>query len=497
MPRISDIVLDDETIQLMRASPAWYAYVTSEGTWYPAPHHLLLSEALVDVAEGRCPRLIVVEPPRHGKSEFISVKFPQWLFGKRPTTKIICSSYAGGLSRDFSWRARDEFAEWGPQVFGYGIDPRGNAAADNWSVYDVHTGRITGGRYLATGIRGSVTGRGANVLLIDDPVKDDRDANSRNIRRQTIEWYKATASTRLERDHAEIIVMTRWHENDLVGYLLSEMRSNPRAPRWRVLRLPAVAEVPSEEWPADPLGRIPGDPLWPEMFDRDRLAEIKENLGAYWWNALYQGRPSEPEGAIFKRQWFRYFDLRKVGDEFVFVLFDENGKVVGRVPKAKCRIFSVADLAISTDSAADYTVVSTFAVTPDRQLLVLDVRRGHLEATDQITLIVDVNAKWRPGRLLIESVSYQRSLVSLVLQKGVPAVPVYPDRDAHARAVLPATLMAAGRIFFRRGAPWLYEWEDELLSFIAGKEAEHDDQVDTLSYGALEISTAGPSVIGL
>jgi predicted phage terminase large subunit-like protein len=483
--------LELSTRALAHSSPAWYAYITSGGLWVPAPHLLMLSEWLVDVAEGRRKRIIVEMPPRHGKSVMISEKFPQWYMGRFPDRQVILASYSGGLTRGWSSRARDGLAEHGPWIFGVGVDPK-RAANNRWGLVSKATGRSTRGGLIAAGVRSGITGRGADLFVIDDPIKDDKEANSKSQRKGVIEWFRSTASTRLEPNSAMIVLMTRWHEGDLAGFLQHEMATDAKAEQWDVLSLPAICEVDNDQ-----LGRKEGEALWPERFDESALEDKKRRVGSYWWNALYQQHPSAVEGAVFKRAWFHYFEIRNVGGREIYCLSNVDGHVVQRWGADVCTRFCTMDLAITVGNASDWTVLSTWAITPDKQLLLLDVERHRLEGPDQVTLAKAVYQRWRPSVMWVEGVQYQQSFVQHALRAGLPTKAIYPDRDKHSRAMLPATYMEAGRIYFRRGAAWLSAWEDELLSFIAGKEAEHDDQVDTLSYAALQLAPSGGRVYRL
>lgn len=268
--------------------------------YQPAPHHERIAAALERVATGECQRLMLFMPPRHGKSELASVRFPAWYLGKFPDRKFIAASYAANLSFRFSRRARNLIASPTYQELFPGVQIAGDASAVAfWAI----AGRE--GEYSAAGIGSGITGTGADVLLIDDPVKDAAEALSMTYREAAYEWFTSTAFTRLdEAAGAIIVIQTRWHEDDLAGKLLADaIDGGEFAPGWEVLSFPALAEE------GDALGRAPGQALWPVRFPERRLQEIRTTVGPNWWEALYQQRPPEALGG----RYFRAFQPQKQG----------------------------------------------------------------------------------------------------------------------------------------------------------------------------------------
>jgi predicted phage terminase large subunit-like protein len=262
-----------------------------------APLHAQIAARLEEVEAGRCKRLIVECPPRHGKSELVSVRFPAWYLGRNPQARVIATSYSAELSFNFSRQCRNIVtgAAYG-QVFGAasGLERPVILAQDSRSVAGWDLSEPFRGGYVSAGVGGSITGKGAHVLLIDDPVKDAVEAASAATLDGIWSWYRLTAYPRLEDGGAIIVCMTRWAEGDLVGRLLQAMEDDdPAADRWEVLRLPALAEE------GDPLGRAPGQALWPEKYDEADLARTRATLGPYGFAALYQQRPAPLEGNMF------------------------------------------------------------------------------------------------------------------------------------------------------------------------------------------------------
>ena len=432
--------------------------IASQGRYKLPPHLARLNFELKEIAEGRNDRLIVSLPPRHGKSETISRYFPAWFLGMNPDKRIVVASHGTTLAETFSEQSRAVLREYGPRFFDVEVS-RESASKATWKI----EGRE--GAMIAVGVGSSITGRGGDCLVIDDPVKDAADANSQVMRAALEQWYTSTAYSRLEPNAAVIIVSTRWHESDLVG-----MRLRLEPGRWRVLNLPAIAEAD------DPIGRPIGEALWPARYPIPVLAEIKQVQGSYWWNALYMGSPTSAGGSVFKKEWFRY--AVDMGDHYGLV--QETG-LVRRVPKAMCRKMQFVDLAASLKTKADYFVIGTFAVTPWNDLIAVDMLRTRVEGPDQLGCITQQYHLHRPAAVGIEKTGYQMTMIQTAIRAGLPAIELVPDADKYTRALSSAARYEAGTVYHLRDAPWVADLEAELLAFPNGA---HDDQVDVGSYAA-------------
>lgn len=458
------------TLEQVRAARAYvdFSYFMdydSDGKDVDGRHLDVLDRALQDVSEGKIKRLIVAMPPRHGKSERVSKKFPAWHVGRNPEDEIILASYSIDLSREHSMIARDTLAERA-DIFGVKL-AKDRQSAESWGIEGYRGG------VKAAGVGGPITGRGARIAIIDDPVKNSEEANSEVIREKIWQWYQSTLYTRLTPDGRIIVVMTRWHEDDLVGRLLKKEREEIEngthlGERWTVINFPAIAEE------NDYLGRAEGEPLWPEFgFTKERLAEIRNEVGTYVWNALYQQRPSAADGTIFKREHFRYFREEIIYNIPYFVLRD--GK---RYRKDECWNFQTVDTANSLKTINDYFVVTTVWVTPEHDLLIYDVYRTHIEGPEQKQLMKDMAHRHRPKFQAIEDKTFGTNLIQECKRDGMTIRPVKVDKDKVTRALPIAARYEVGKVYHREGAPWLTDFEDELLSFPRGK---NDDQVDTIS----------------
>ena len=277
-----------EVLALAREYLACYA--TAQWRQFElARHHSLIVDKLEALERGKIRRLMILMPPRHGKSLLSTTFFPAWYLGRHPEQFIITACYGQELADDFGRRVRNLVSD----ALHHAIFPGFRLAADSSSLRHFNTS--AGGCYYAVGTGGPITGRGAHLLIIDDPLKDRADAQSATLRRSLHEWYSSVAYTRLQPGAAIVLVQTRWHEDDLAGRLLREQPED-----WEVLSLPAIAEI-------DESFRSAGEALWPERFSIHELEKIRITVGGPTWASLYQQRPAAAEGTIFKREWWRFF----------------------------------------------------------------------------------------------------------------------------------------------------------------------------------------------
>lgn len=437
----------------------------SDGRDADGKHLDVLDRALMDVSEGKIKRLIVTMPPRHGKSERVSKKFPAWHIGKYPNDEIILASYALSLSRDNNRIARDTFMDRSG-LFGVSISGA-RQSAESWGI-EGHRGGVN-----AAGVGGPITGKGARIAIIDDPLKNAEEANSEVVRESLWSWYTSTLYTRLTPDGRIIVVMTRWHEDDLVGRLLKKeadevKQGTHKGERWTVINFPAVAEDD------DYLGRKPGEALWPEFgFNVQRLDQIKSDVGSYVFSALYQQRPSAAGGTIFQRKHFRYFKFEQIHNVQYVVLSDGR-----RFTAMQCWMFQTVDTANSEKTINDYFAVSTFMVTPDNDILIRDVYRTHIEGPEQKTLMKQMEHRYKPKFQAIEDKTFGTNLIQECKRDGMTILPVKVDKDKVTRALPIAARYELGKVYHREDGNWLDDFEAELMSFPKGK---NDDQVDTVS----------------
>lgn len=473
------------------ATPAGWARYASGGTWKGAPHLLLLNRVLMAAAAGEewANRVIIQMPPRHGKSEFTSGYFPSWYLGMFPDRKLILCSYADTFAAQWGQRNRDLLETFGPDVFGIKVR-QDSRRKDTWNI-----SRRRGAMFTA-GVGGSLTGKGAHFAIIDDPVKNDEQALSPTYREKAKDWYRATLRTRMELADAPIVVIqTRWHEDDLAGWLQREFPAD-----WLVISLPAVAEEDEAIYLPDDPGtpawtRAKGAPLWPEKYDDEAVAKLCADQGgkdAYWWLALYQQRPTKLGGGILKPELFRRFSVVEGG----YLLERPTGPEL--VSASKLVRFGTMDLATSVKTHADYTVLAVCAILgPD--LLVLDVIRNRWEGPDLPRVAARVHETYKTAYIGVEAVGFQQSTVQ-DMRRGLPSegrkpLPIkalQPQGDKVSRALTLAARMGGGNVYVPQSAPWLAALEAEMAKFPKG---QHDDQVDALSYAALELVSFGDNVV--
>ncbi|MGH2964752.1 MAG: phage terminase large subunit [Solirubrobacterales bacterium] len=447
---------------LARAGPAALGILTDSRFALP-PHLALIDEQVVEAVwrAGKRPRpeiLLISAPPRHGKSTIVSEYLPAWFLGTFPERRVILTSYEADFAASWGAKTRGLLEAHGRSLYGIRVDERSRSAS-RWDLAGKQGGMIT------AGVGGPITGRGAHLLVIDDPIKNAEQSQSPTIRAKQWDWWLSTARTRLEPGGVVVVVMTRWHQGDLGGKLL-QASAEGGDPVTEV-RLPALAE------PNDPLGREVGKPLWPERYDRDYLEASRETLGAHWYAAIYQGRPSPEEGGMFNHADFRYFTIE--GDEVVLRQPDDSNK---RFPVQSCQRFQVVDLAASEKETADYTVIAEYWRTPEADLLVRSVVRERVAVPDQPAFFKEHHTGCP---VKVEAIGYQAGMVQTMSREGFPVEPVYPDADKVSRAGVAGVLYRGGKVYHLAGAPWQHDFEAELLAFPAG---EHDDQVDTIGYAA-------------
>jgi predicted phage terminase large subunit-like protein len=373
------------------------------------------------------------------------------------------------LSFDLSRRARSiiqspEYADIFPSV-GLAYDAR---AVGQWELVDPQAQDAKGqalphkGGYVSAGVGGGITGKGADLLIIDDPVKNAEEAASKTILDAHWEWYTSTAYTRLEGRGAVIVIMTRWASDDLAGRLL-QASDNRTGDQWHRLRLPALAEDDDE------LGREPGEALWETKYDADALKDIQRAIGSRNFAALYQQRPAPLGGATFKREWFTH----------TYNAFARNAAV---------QVVQVWDTAFKTKQQNDYSVCATWALVGNNAYIV-DVFRDRVEFPVLKRKAQELYAKWTPNIVLIEDRASGQSLVQeLKHETRIPVVAADIDADKVVRASAVTPYFEAGRVLVPVSAPWLDEWVEEHAAFPNGA---HDDQVDTTSMALRRIFPAG------
>ena len=435
------------------------------------------------------------EPPRHGKSYHISEHAPAWFRTKYPDLNVHLASYEAKFAASWGGKARD-LVEQHPE-FKVSVRPDARSAS-RWEVVG-HRGEMK-----TAGAGGAITGSGRHFGVIDDLIKNSEEALSAVVRESNIDWYISTWKTRREphparlRDlqisegveptHPDIFCVdvsmsTRWHEDDLNGWL---KRNEPD--EWYFVNLPALAfEAETTEDYGDPgrcvLGRKPGEPLCETRYNRTALLEVRASeRGLFWFNALYQGVPRVEEGGVLSRP-FSYYRTRLTPSGGLEYLLDGGEST----HEYRCIRFATLDLAATTKTRSDYTVFAVWDVTPapNRKLLLRALYRLKIESADHVSYLLRWVHDWSPRYTLIEDRTFGTTLLQQ-MRRDHPKVPVRPfatDTDKFTRALPLGMKILSKDVFFPADAPWLAEYENELLTFPNGA---HDDQVDVSAMAAIE-----------
>lgn len=412
--------------------------------------------------------VLVSLPPGHNKSYIASINLPEWFLEKWPHKNVALAAYGHLKAAEWGEQIRNDIRD-NPDKFLVRLRP------DTTAKNRFHT--TQGGGLLCTGVGGPLTGFRSHLMIVDDPVKDDEEAQSELMRDKHWNWFRKVALTRRWPDAVTVVVMTRWHEDDLVGRIeqLYREHEGDELPRLRVVRIPCIAED------NDPLGREPGDPLWPEVgYGLDWARKTRALVGSHVWSAMYQQRPSPMGGGMFQRRHFRYWSM---GADGSYVL---HGDPETKVQPPICWRGQTCDTAMKVKTVNDWTVCFTYAVTHDRKLIALDVARERLEVPEQLPFIRMQRSRWRPRFTAVEEKGSGVGLIQEARRQGLILKPLKADTDKVTRAAAAAVLYEQGAVFHKRDAPWLDEFERELLGFPNGA---HDDQVDALSHAVNELGS--------
>lgn len=458
--------LEDESLtrQTLRQSLlAWAKEVLSGTGQVPAAHHRYLISELDALTRGQIDRLMILMPPGSAKSTYASILFPPWWFTQHPGSSVIAVSHTLALAETFSRRVRNLILDREGRL-GYALLPD-ERSATNWRTSN-------GGEYIAVGVKGGITGRRADLIIIDDPIRSQWEADSTSHREQLWEWYKSDLTTRLKPGGRIILVMTRWHENDLGGQLLTVSPSE-----WRTVKLPAIAEA------NDPLGRSPGDPLWPEWEDQAALERKRNTLGERAWSALFQQSPRPATGSVFK-----------VGAM----------PIVDATPDAvDTKTVRAWDLAATVATGAndpDWTVGTKMSRDKHNRFTVVDVIRmrgtpRQIEDTIVATAHLDGSAVTiglpeDPGQAGKAQIAY--------LAGRLAGFRLNTSRETGAkltRAMPFASQVEAGNVAIVR-AGWNHAFLDELRDFPMGRK---DDQVDATvrAFATLARMSDAPRTVNL
>jgi predicted phage terminase large subunit-like protein len=431
----------------------WPAFISGR-------HHKTMASAFERVASGELKRLIINMPPRHTKSEFASYLFPAWFLGKYPEKKIIQTAHTAELAVGFGRKVRNLINQEDFQNVFSGISLSADSkAAGRWNTNK-------NGDYFAIGVGGAVTGKGADVLIIDDPHSEQEaalGAYNPEVYDKVYEWYTSGPRQRLQPGGAIIIVMTRWSTRDLTGQIIKSATQREGADEWEVIELPAI--MPS------------GDPLWPEFWPLEQLNSLKAELPISKWSAQYQQDPTSEEGALIKREWWQEWDKDS--------------------PPPCEAIIQSWDTAFLKTQRADYSACTTWGVfyfpnedgVNQPNLILLDAYKEKLEFPELKRAAYDKYWEYEPDQMIVEAKAAGSPLIFELRAMGIPVTEFTPSRgqDKIARVNAVTDLFASG-VIWCPPTRWAEEVVEECAAFPSG---EHDDLVDSTTQALLRFRQGG------
>ena len=415
-------------------------------------HHKTIADKFNKLASGEIKRLIVNMPPRHTKSEFASTLLPAWMIGKTPKLKIIQTTHTGELAVRFGRKAKTliDSPEY-QEIFKTRLR-EDSQAAGRWET-------AQGGEYFAAGVGGAITGRGADLLIIDDP-HSEQDAMNLSALERAYEWYTSGPRQRLQPGGKIVCVMTRWNVKDLTGILLKN-QSEPKSDQWDLVEFPAI--MPS------------GKPVWPEYWKLDELESVKASLSLGKWNAQWMQNPTSEEGAILKREWWKDWDK-------------------DYIPPLD-HVIQSYDTAFMKKETADFSAITTWGIfreNPDGppQMILLDALKDRLEFPELRRVAKEQYDYWKPETVLVEAKASGLPLTYELRNMGIPVVNYTPSKgnDKHTRVNSVAPLFESGSIWAPLNKQFAQEVVEECAAFPYG---DHDDLVDSTTQAVMRFRQGG------
>jgi len=415
-------------------------------------HHKIIAEKFNLIAEGKLKRLIINMPPRHTKSEFSSFLLPAWMIGKRPKLKIIQSTHTTELAVRFGRKAKNlmDSPEY-KQVFETRLR-EDSQAAGKWETEQ-------GGEYYAAGVGSAITGRGADLLIIDDP-HSEQDAMNIDAIERAYEWYTSGPRQRLQPGGAIVLVMTRWNTKDLTGALL-KAQGETKSDKWELIEFPAI--MPS------------GKPVWPQFWKLEELEGVKSSISLQKWNAQWMQNPTSEEGAIIKREWWREWTH-------------------DYIPPLE-HVIQSYDTAFMKKETADYSAITTWGVfhlnqDSGPQLILLDAVKDRFEFPELRRVAYEQYKYWNPETVLIEAKASGLPLTYELRKMGIPVINYTPSKgnDKHTRVNSVAPLFESGQIWAPVDKEFAQEVIEECAAFPYG---DHDDLVDSMTQAVMRFRQGG------
>jgi len=432
--------------------------------WRMGKHIEVISNKLKELEEGNIKRLMVFLPPRSSKSVICSKLFPAWYIGRNPEHEILTVSHSDQLSSDFGRSVRDIVSTEQFQDIFRGVALRSDVrAAGKWKTNQ-------GGTYYAAGVRSQIAGRGAHIAILDD-VMSEEDSYSDAGRRYIKEWYPAGLRTRIMPNGSILIINTRYHYDDLCGWLLKqEENSEYETIPWEVIRIPAWLDEDAAELLQLPEGSSYFPEWKPDEYLRIDESEIKASNGSRYWNALYMQNPTPDEGGLIKKNWIKWWEFED--------------------PPACDFIIQTFDTAFSTKTTADYSVIQTWGIfsmydedelgieSYQPNMILLGNMRGRYEYPELRRMSQILYDQFQPDVCIIEKKASGQSLIQDMRRSGLPVQEYTPDRDKVSRVYAASPMIETGKVWIPKNKPWADDLLTEMLQF---PNAAHDDQVDAMT----------------
>lgn len=443
-----------DPIKEARSNYAVYASIINSRYQMP-PHVDIVIQMMESVERGEIDRGMISMPPRHSKSYTVTETFPAWYLGKHPDRKVIIVANVAELAKDMGDKIRTKIQSEEHQA----IFPECKLTKSSKAKHNFKTTK--GGEFFAVGVGGTLPGRGGHLIVIDDPLKGREEADSDVQRRKVHTYYEGVLYNRLEPDGIILLISTRWHEDDLAGFLLNPEKQE-EVDNWHTLNLSAIAEK-DEGW------RKEGEALWKDRWPLKALQRIKRNSSQRTFAALYQGRPSAVEGIEIKRAWFRYYHWNP------YLITRDD---IARMSSAPFQIVQSWDFAEEDGPENDYTVGTTWLSTGSGEYL-LDVVRRKMLTPESFRAVRESAIRWRPDLILCEQTSggvYVVQQAQASTKLPILGIKIQGKGNKVFRTRGVSHMWETGRVFHPINAPWLKDYEDELVSFPTGA---NDDQLDS------------------
>lgn len=481
-PEVRTVLAGVERDLALERSPGSMSAVLTDHKEMQARHLDLIDQVIRDIAAGRPRKVLITMPPRHGKSRRAARWAPLWYLSRHPDHRVMIASYSADLADDHGRWIRDAINTYGPAL-GLALHA-GSKAANRFDLADQDGNRLEGGLVTA-GVGGGLTGKGAHLAIVDDPIKDDADAQSPTMRKRLWDWWTSVLLTRIEPGGSVVVIQTRWHEDDLAGRVLA----GEDAEDWTILDLPALADSPD-----DPLGRAIGQPLWPRRYGHAALAKIRRAVGERVWWSLFQQKPRPMSGGVWKQEWI-----------------DDN-----RISTAILRSIDLTRIVVAVDPAGGASSVNDeVGITAMGSAWVesLGVHHAHPEEREEYYLLDDKSAslgadewgitacllavEWRADAFVVES-NYGGDMTEQVIvqawqeleRKGLTngmlmprVIPVNAKQGKRLRAEPIAQLYAQGRVHHVGQFPKI---ESQMVTWMAGMDSP--DRMDSGVHGFTELA---------